>query len=126
LDFRSTRLYGTLQQGEYEEEIKLNNDTYITIIGTPDNGWKADVEIGSKVCLVKEPTNSHDTESIMVEDLDDEAHVGYVANSVKTVVRGTHSAGRLYDKFDKCLKAEVIFILPHDGGAIAKVITKCR
>lgn len=44
----------------------------------------------------------------------------YVANSVKTVARGTYSAGRLYDQFEKYLVIEVEFTL--GGFAICKVL----
>jgi len=44
----------------------------------------------------------------------------YVANSVKTVARGTYSAGRLYDQFEKYLVVAVEFTLC--GFAICKVL----
>ena len=45
--------------------------------------------------------------------------IGYVANSTKTVVRGTFSAGRIYDKMAYRHTVEVMFKL-HDGKAIAR------
>lgn len=44
----------------------------------------------------------------------------HVANSVNTVVRGTRSAGRIYDKFDEKARAQVVFI--HRHSAIARVV----
>lgn len=44
----------------------------------------------------------------------------YVANSVKTVARGTYSAGRLYDQFEKYLVVAVEFTIY--GFAICKVL----
>ena len=44
----------------------------------------------------------------------------YVANSVSTVVRGTYSAGRIYDKLDGIARAQVLFI--HNGSAIARIV----
>ena len=44
----------------------------------------------------------------------------HVANSVNTVVRGTRSAGRIYDKFDEKARAQVVFIYKH--SAIARVV----
>lgn len=44
----------------------------------------------------------------------------YVANSVGSVARGTYSAGRIYDKFDKKARARVVFI--HHTAAIAQVV----
>jgi len=35
---------------------------------------------------------------------------GYVANSIHTVAKGTYSAGRLYDKFDRIAYAKIWFI----------------
>lgn len=44
----------------------------------------------------------------------------YVANSISTVVRGTSSAGRIYDKFSKKARARVLFIF--HKTAIARVL----
>ena len=45
----------------------------------------------------------------------------HVANSVNTVVRGTRSAGRIYDKFNKKARAQVIFVVKN--RAIARVVS---
>lgn len=45
----------------------------------------------------------------------------HVANSVSTVVRGTRSAGRIYDKFDLTARAQIVFILKN--SAIARVVS---
>lgn len=44
----------------------------------------------------------------------------YVANSINTVVRGTNSAGRIYDKFEMRARARVLFIF--HKTAIARVV----
>ena len=44
----------------------------------------------------------------------------YVANSINTVVRGTSSAGRIYDKFDRKARARILFIL--HKTAIARIV----
>ncbi len=44
----------------------------------------------------------------------------YVANSISTVVRGTNSAGRIYDKFERAARARVLFIF--HKVAIARVV----
>lgn len=44
----------------------------------------------------------------------------YVANSVNTVVRGTKSAGRIYDRFNKGVRAQVVFVFHR--MAIARVV----
>lgn len=49
--------------------------------------------------LVKEPENKYDSEAIRIEDFSGEK-IAYVANSYNTILKGTISAGRLYDKID--------------------------
>lgn len=44
----------------------------------------------------------------------------FVANSVNTVVRGTSSAGRIYDRFERKARAQVLFVF--HKMAIAKVV----
>lgn len=44
----------------------------------------------------------------------------HVANSVNTVVRGTRSAGRIYDKFEVKARAQVVFVAKK--SAIARVV----
>ena len=44
----------------------------------------------------------------------------YVANSVSTVVRGTKSAGRIYDSFKSKARAQVLFIIHR--MAIARIV----
>ena len=44
----------------------------------------------------------------------------YVANSINTVVRGTSSAGRIYDKFGSRARARVLFVF--HKMAIARVV----
>jgi hypothetical protein len=95
------------------------NRISITIIGIPATHWQPKVKVGETVCLVKEPDNEYDDEAIMVKNKKGE-QVGYVANSTKTVTKGTYSAGRLYDKMEDCTKA-VIRYMTGDNGAIAEV-----
>lgn len=78
-------------------------------------------KIGSILKLVKEPENHYDQEAIRVE-LRYAGPSGYVANSVKTVARGTYSAGRLYDKILDEDYGRVIFVV--DRTVIAKILTK--
>ncbi|MBQ1501191.1 MAG: HIRAN domain-containing protein [Firmicutes bacterium] len=58
------------------------------------------VEPGMKVKLEKEPDNKFDKEAIIVK-MEGLGKIGYVANSVNTVVGESYSAGRLYDKIKK-------------------------
>lgn len=88
---------------------------------------------GAVVALAKDEESEYDDEAIMVWD--DVVSAGccdagapcctvgrpiFVANSTKTVARGTYSAGRLYDKFDGVLEVKVRFTLR--GAAIAEVL----
>ncbi|WP_323735953.1 HIRAN domain-containing protein [Methanosphaera sp. ISO3-F5] len=78
-------------------------------------------KIGSIIKLVKEPENDYDMEAIRIE-LRYAGKSGYVANSVKTVAKGTYSAGRLYDKILDEDYGKVIFII--QDTIIAKILTK--
>ena len=101
------------------EEI---NEKYITVICFNQFHGKKIFKIGSILKLIKEPDNSHDSEAIRVE-MRYAGKVGYVANSTKTVVRGTMSSGRVYDKIDdENAYAMVKFISHHN--VIAKIIEK--
>ena len=94
---------------------------YFTINGVNMfNGIKP-FKIGSIVKLVKEPENDYDSEAIRVE-LRYAGPSGYVANSVKTVAKGTYSGGRLYDKILDTDYGRIIFIL--NDSLIAEVLTK--
>lgn len=98
-------------------------DLYFTVNGVNIfNGIKP-FKIGSLIKLVKEPENSYDAEAIRVE-LRYAGPSGYVANSVKTVAKGTYSAGRLYDKILDEDYGRVIFIL--GDSMIAKILTKAE
>ncbi len=63
------------------------------------------------VTLKKEPDNEYDKEAILVwtEGLGD---IGHVANSWKTVVGDTMSAGRLYDKIGDTAEGVVRYVVP--------------
>jgi len=76
---------------------------------------------GMTLKLVKEPDNQWDKEAIRVE-VENFGHIGYVANSTKTVKGDTLSAGRIYDKIGKTAKAKVLIVLP--DGAICKIKKK--
>ncbi len=94
-------------------------DIYITITGTFKFHGNDIFKPGQIVRLEKEPDNPKDTEAIKVL-LPGDVQVGYVANSVHTVVRGTHSAGRIYDKFEDEAFAKVLFV--SDKIVIAKFL----
>lgn len=73
------------------------NKYWFTITGTQHRHGKDFLEPGMEVRLIKEPDNEYDREAIRVE-LEGLGVIGYVANSVYTVLGESYSAGRLYDK----------------------------
>ena len=99
----------------------MEEENYITINGTNFFHGLKPFKIGSIIKLIKDPENDYDTEAIQVE-IRYAGQVGYVANSPKTVAKGTMSAGRIYDKIMDTDFAKVKFILNNE--IIAKVLTK--
>ena len=77
------------------------------------------LKLGSIVKLVKEPENHHDTEAIACE-MRYFGKIGYVANSTHSVIKGTMSAGRVYDKINDEYFARIKFY--NENLAIAKVL----
>ena len=93
---------------------------YITITAFQKLHGTKPLKIDGIVKLVKEPDNKYDTEAIACE-MRYFGKIGYVANSTNTVVKGTMSAGRLYDKINDEYFAKIKFIT--NQIAIAKVLT---
>ena len=100
---------------------KVMPDLYATVVGLKNYKGSQVFKLKSIVKLIKEPENDFDTEAIMCE-LRYIGKTGYIANSTKTVIKGTMSAGRIYDKIDDISFAEVKFIA--DDSVIAKILTK--
>lgn len=94
---------------------------YFTINGVNMFHGIKPFKIGSIIKLVKEPENDYDAEAIRIE-LRYAGKSGYVANSVKTVAKGTYSGGRLYDKILDEDYGKIKFIL--GDSLIAKILTK--
>lgn len=84
---------------------------YFTITGTSYRYGTELFEKGDRVMLKKEPDNKYDHEAIQVK-VPGLGVVGYVANSVPTVLGESYSAGRLYDKIGDEAEGKVIRILP--------------
>ena len=82
---------------------------WFTITGTSFRYGHDFLENGMKVRLEKEPDNEYDREAIkvMVEGL---GHIGYVANSPKTVIGESYSAGRLYDRIGDTAVGKVKYV----------------
>lgn len=70
--------------------------------------------------LAKDKGNTYDDEAIACE-MRYFGRVGFVANSVNTVVKGCMSAGRIYDKIEDGYFAKVKFLTKNE--AIAKILT---
>lgn len=82
---------------------------HITISGFSHAYGFIPFEEGQIIYLKKEPENSYDAEAIAAH-LPYIGNVGYVANSPRSVIRGTMSAGRLYERFNTDAVAKVEFI----------------
>lgn len=96
-------------------------ETYITLTGTNHYYGKDFLKKGMVVRLKKEPDNEFDPEAIKIT-LDGVGKIGYVANSIYTVLGESVSTGRLYDRIGKKAKAEVVYIL--DRGVLCRVRNK--
>ena len=93
---------------------------YITIQAFQNMHGTKPLNLGGLVKLVKEPDNKYDEEAIACE-MRYFGKIGYLSNSTNTVVRGTMSSGRLYDKINDEYFARIKFITGQI--AIAKVLT---
>ena len=96
-------------------------ELYTTIVGLKNYEGNKVFKIGSIVRLVKEPDNDYDLEAIACENRYI-GKTGYIANSTKTVTKGTMSAGRIYDKIGDISYCEVKFV--SNDSVIAKVLSE--
>ena len=92
---------------------------FITIIAFNKFHGSKPLKLDGIVKLVKEPDNKYDAEAIACE-MRYFGKIGYVANSVSSVVKGCMSSGRIYDKIDDEYFARIKFIT--DNLAIAKIL----
>ena len=84
-------------------------NVYVTII-EGDNCYGLDeLKVGETVKLVKEP-NQFDDESIKVLN-DENYQYGFIANSVGSVARGTHSAGYVHNMIKDNATCVIEFIM---------------
>ena len=93
---------------------------YITITAFNNMHGTKPLKLDAVVKLKKDPENKYDTEAIACE-MRHFGKIGYVANSTQTVVKGSMSAGRLYDKIGDEYFAKIKFIT--SNTAIAKVLS---
>ncbi len=98
---------------------KYSEHILISLVEKNKNLIYKPFNVGTKLKLLKEPDNEFDGEAIAVE-IENLGKVAYVANDVHTVIKGTYSAGRIYDKFEDTANAEVICI--GENKIIAKLI----
>ena len=96
----------------------MTQELYFTITGTHYRFGNDIVERGTRVKLVKEPDNEYDSEAIKAT-LPGLGQIGYVANSVNTVLGESMSAGRLYDKIGDEAFGTVLYVL--DRGVVCTI-----
>lgn len=92
--------------------------TYITLTALSNYIDIKELTVGEELILEKDKENQYDDEVIKVIGTN-LIKKGYVANSVHTKCKGTHSAGYIYNMFDDTCKCVVRFI--YDKGAIAEI-----
>lgn len=92
---------------------------YITLTGFDYHAGSDFLEKDMILFLKKDPKNSYDDEAIRVLS-ETGATVAHVANSVRTVIRGTHSAGYVYNFFG--VEGRCIVKFFNDKMAIAEII----
>lgn len=98
----------------------MNNERiYITINHLEDFNAEYSFKPGDLVTIRKDHNNCYDDEAIAAYDRNN-CKVGFVANSVCTVARGTYSSGRVYDTFDEETRCTVRFIA--EGFMICEVM----
>lgn len=82
----------------------------ITITGIEHYFGQEIFRPGQTLFLRKDLDNSYDSEAIQVE-LETGVKVGYVANSIHTVARGSQSAGRIYELIEERQTVKILCIL---------------
>lgn len=92
---------------------------YITICGINNFFGVESFKVGQILFLKKEIENAFDDEAIKVVNESDITY-GYIANSVTSKAKGTHSSGYIYNTFKNMAKVEICFIIK--GSVIAKII----
>ena len=96
---------------------------YFTVTGTYHRFGHEFLEKDMAVQLEKEPDNEFDKEAIAVK-MDGLGTIGYVANSIRTVLGDCYSAGRLYDKIGDKATATVAYVLPQ--GVVCAVESNAK
>lgn len=89
-------------------------DIMFTITGIDYYYDTDELTVNQEIILRKEPTNKIDGEAIAVYTQDFKK-IGYIANSVRTVAKGSYSAGRLYDKISFEESARILLVIHHSA-----------
>lgn len=94
---------------------------YFTLTGTGHYYGTDFLKTGMQVRLEKEPDNRFDKEAIVVK-MEGLGKIGYVANSICTVIGDSVSAGRLYDKIGDTACGTVVVVTK--AGVVCKISPK--
>lgn len=92
---------------------------FVTIVGMDHKFRAGIIEVGDTVKLTRESGNEKDMEAVAVKY--GEKVVGYVANSVKTNVRGCCSAGNICEWVAEEGNEATVILKLEDERAIAEV-----
>ena len=98
----------------------MDEKIYVTINHLDDFESQLFLKTGDILILKKDKKNTYDDEAIATFTKDN-YKCGYVANSVRSVARGTYSAGRVYDQIKDEARCAVRFILAEEGCLIAEI-----
>ena len=123
---RKDERWTTIEENAEDKTMKENFETvrkeiYITIAGMQFRYGADFLERGMEVTLEQDPKNEYDKEAIKVS-LPGLGQIGWVANSVNTVMGDCYSAGRLYDKIDDTATAVVAYVLKEARKAVCRVV----
>lgn len=100
--------------------MQNNKAVYITLNHMDEfMDYPSFIKVGQELKLEKQKDNAYDDEAIVASK--DDCKCAYVANSVSSVVRGTSSAGRIYDQIEDEARCIVRFVLMEEGVAIAEL-----
>lgn len=94
-------------------------DVFVTVTGMKFQSPSKRVRPGDVVHFIKDVQNDYDEEAIAAFS-EDKEQIGYIANSSRTVAKGTYSAGRVYDRFAIFAVGIVLFIVKDE--AIVRMI----
>lgn len=98
------------------------NKIYLTLTALNRYLGGASLRPGQEIVIRKDKDNCYDDEAIEAVLQKNGGRIAYVANSVHTVARGTHSAGYLYNMIGDSAECIIRFIVSEDC-AIAELET---